>query len=41
MAFDGRLRDEFSNGWQFDNPREAQVVAEDWRTNYNSNSQSN
>jgi putative transposase len=34
-SFNGRLRDEFLNGWQFDSLREAQVLIEDWRTDYN------
>lgn len=34
-SFNGRLRDEFLNGWQFDNLLEAQVVIEDWRIDYN------
>ena len=34
-SFNGRLRDEFLNGWQFDNLLEAQVLIEDWRTDYN------
>jgi putative transposase len=36
-SFNGRLRDEFLNGWQFDNLLEAQVLIEDWRTDYNTN----
>jgi hypothetical protein len=31
----GRHRDEFLNGWQFDNLLEAQVLIEDWRIDYN------
>lgn len=34
-SFNGRLRDEFLNGWQFDNLFEAQVLIEDWRIDYN------
>ena len=34
-SFNGRLRDEFLNGWQFDNLLEAQVLLEDWRIDYN------
>jgi putative transposase len=34
-SFNGRLRDEFLNGWQFDSLLEAQVLIEDWRTDYN------
>ena len=30
-SFNGRLRYEFLNGWQFDNLLEAQVLIEDWR----------
>jgi hypothetical protein len=29
--FNGRLRDELLNGWQFDNLLEAQVLIGDWR----------
>ena len=29
------LRDEFLNGWQFDDLLEAQVLIEDWRIDYN------
>ena len=36
-SFNGRLRDEFLNGWQFDNLLEAQVLIEDWRIDYNEN----
>ena len=36
-SFNGRLRDEFLNGWQFDSLREAQVLIEDWRIDYNNN----
>jgi putative transposase len=36
-SFNGRLRDEFLNGWHFDNLLEAQVLIEDWRTDYNDN----
>jgi len=34
-SFNGRFRDEFLNGWQFDSLREVQVLAEDWRIDYN------
>jgi len=34
-SFNGRFRDEFLNGWQFDSLLEAQVLAEDWRIDYN------
>jgi putative transposase len=34
-SFNGRLRDELLNGWQFDNLLEAQVLIEDWRVDYN------
>ncbi len=36
-SFNGRLRDEFLNGWQFHNLHEAQVLLEDWRVDYNQN----
>ena len=36
-SFNGRLRDEFLNGWQFDSLLEAQVLIEDWRIDYNIN----
>ena len=36
-SFNGRLRDEFLNGWQFDSLIEAQVLIEDWRIDYNQN----
>ena len=36
-SFNGRLRDEFLNGWHFDNLLEAQVLIEDWRIDYNNN----
>ena len=36
-SFNGRLRDEFLNGWQFDSLLEAQVLLEDWRIDYNLN----
>ena len=36
-SFNGRLRDEFLNGWQFDSLLEAQVLLEDWRIDYNTN----
>ena len=35
-SFNGRLRDEFLNGWHFDSLLEAQVLIEDWRIDYNS-----
>ena len=34
-SFNGRLRDEFLNGWRFDNLLEARVLIEDWRIDYN------
>ena len=34
-SFNGRLRDELLNGWQFDNLLEAQVLIEGWRVDYN------
>ena len=34
-SFNGRLRDEFLNGWQFDSLLEAKVLIEDWRIDYN------
>jgi putative transposase len=34
-SLNGRLRDEFLNGWQFESLLEAQVLIEDWRTDYN------
>jgi putative transposase len=36
-SFNGRLRDEFLNGWQFDSLLEAQILIEDWRIDYNMN----
>ncbi len=36
-SFNGRLRDEFLNGWQFGSLLEAQVLIEDWRVDYNTN----
>jgi putative transposase len=36
-SFNGRLRDELLNAWQFDNLLEAQVIIEDWRVDYNDN----
>ena len=36
-SFNGRLRDEFLNGWQFDSLLEAQVLIEDHRIDYNIN----
>ena len=34
-SFNGRLRDELLNGWQFDSRLEARVLIEDWRIDYN------
>ena len=34
-SFNGRLRDELLNSWQFDSLLEAQVIIEDWRIDYN------
>ncbi|GAA2394567.1 hypothetical protein GCM10009855_37380 [Gordonia cholesterolivorans] len=34
-SFNGRLRDELLNSWRFDSLLEAQVITEDWRTDYN------
>lgn len=36
-SFNGRLRDELLNLWQFDSLLEAQVLIEDWRIDYNIN----
>jgi putative transposase len=36
-SFNGRLRDEFLNGQQFDSLLEAKVLIEDWRIDYNMN----
>jgi putative transposase len=36
-SFNGRLRDELLNGWQFDSLLEAQVITETWRIDYNNN----
>jgi putative transposase len=36
-SFNGRLRDEMLNLWQFDSLLEAQVLIEDWRIDYNQN----
>lgn len=36
-SFNGKFRDELLNLWQFDNLLEAQVLAEDWRIDYNTN----
>jgi putative transposase len=36
-SFNGRLRDELLNLWHFDSLREAQVLIEDWRVDYNIN----
>ena len=34
-SFNGRLRDELLNSWRFDSVREARVIVEDWRRDYN------
>lgn len=34
-SFNGRFRDELLNLWQFDSLREARVIIEDWRIDYN------
>ena len=34
-SFNGRLRDELLNSWQFDSLLEARVIIEDWRIDYN------
>ena len=36
-SFNGRVRDEFLNGRQFDSLLGAQVLAEDWRIDYTVN----
>jgi putative transposase len=36
-SFNGRFRDELFNLWQFDSLREARVLIEDWRIDYNIN----
>jgi putative transposase len=36
-SFNGRMRDEFLNGRQFDSLIEAKVLTEDWRIDYNLN----
>ena len=36
-SFNGRLRDELLNSWQFDSLLEARVIIEDWRIDYNVN----
>ena len=36
-SFNGRLRDEHLNRWQFDSLLEVQVLTEDWRVDYNTN----
>jgi len=36
-SFNGRLRDELLNSWRFDSLREARVIIEDWRRDYNAN----
>jgi putative transposase len=36
-SFNGRLRDELLNLWQFDSFLEAQVIIGDWRIDYNNN----
>lgn len=37
VSFNGRLRDELLNSWRFDSLREARVVIEDWRCDYDAN----
>src|SRR6187402_3112199 len=34
-SFNGRLRDELLNSWQFDSLLEARVIIEGWRIDYN------
>jgi len=34
-SFNGKFRDGFLNGWQFDSLLEARVLIEDWRIDYN------
>jgi putative transposase len=36
-SFNGRLRDELLNGWQFNSLLEAKVIIVDWRIDYNLN----
>jgi putative transposase len=36
-SFNGKLRDELLNLWQFDSLLEARVINEDWRIDYNTN----
>jgi len=36
-SFNGRLRDELLNSWRFDSLREARVIIEHWRADYNAN----
>jgi transposase InsO family protein len=36
-SFNGRLRDELLNSWRLDSLREARVIIEDWRCDYNAN----
>ena len=36
-SFNGRMRDELLNLWQFDSLLEAQVIIGDWRIDYNTN----
>jgi hypothetical protein len=36
-SFNGKLRDELLNLWQFDSLLEARVHIEDWRIDYNTN----
>lgn len=36
-SFNGKLRDELLNAWQFDSLLEARVIIEDWRIDYNLN----
>ena len=37
-SVNGRLRDELLNSWHFESLREARVIIEDWRCDYNANS---
>jgi putative transposase len=36
-SFSDRLRDELLNLWRFDSLREARVIIDDWRCDYNAN----
>ena len=36
-SFNGRMRDELLNGWHFATLKEAKVLIEDWRIDYNQN----